>query len=119
MAVVCVGVLAASTVGYQWLRVRDVRAASAITASAHETLQRVATAGLPAGAVIWCGRLPDSVGEAYCYRNGCEAQVQLLWPNGDVTGVRSAERPAAPVLYEVSADGRALDAVRRDDRPTP
>lgn len=77
---------------------------------------------LPPDTAIDCSDLPDNIGGAYVYRNGCDAHVRLAIPGDRVRGIRvipgfapdpiSARRAAFAHEYRLSPDGRTLTRVR-------
>ena len=101
------GVCVLSDATYLAMRTRDLFRAAQVTEAADRTL-RAARTSMPHGALIWCGNLPDSLGEAYVYRNGCEEHVRLVWPRDEVTGARAGDVPPGRLVYALSADGSAL-----------
>lgn len=114
------GILGASAVATRQ-RNRSWAVASDVAWNVQRTLTAQG-ASLPAGTAIDCSALPDNIGGAYAYRNGCDAHVRLAIPGDQVRGIRvipgfapdpvSARRAEFAHEYRVTPDGRALVRVR-------
>lgn len=121
VALACVaGIVAASAVATRQ-RNRSWAVASDIAWNVQRTLTTRGPS-LPVGTAIDCSALPDNIGGAYAYRNGCDAHVRLAIPGDQVRGIRivsgydpdpvTARRAGFAHEYRLTPDGRALVGVR-------
>lgn len=112
-AIAVAGALVACSLAYLSVRLDGLQTAAAVTRRVDATL-RGAHGSLPAGAVILCTGLPDSIGAAYAYRNGCVEHVRLVWPDRQVTAAMQLDEVATgrPV-FSISPDGSTLIPLAR------
>jgi hypothetical protein len=98
-----------SNVAFTARRIDAWTEAAALTARVHATM-RAAAASVQPGTAVDCRALPDNVRGAYAYRNGCDAQMRLLWPDGSVRAIPSDPFPPPPATFQrtltLTADGR-------------
>lgn len=121
VAVACVAVLLAGSAFATRQRNRYWAVASDVAWNVQRTLVAQGPS-LPADSAIDCSALPDNIGGAYAYRNGCDAHVRLAIPGDRVRGIRiipgfapdpvSARRAEFAHEYRLSPDGRTLSRVR-------
>jgi hypothetical protein len=107
------GLLVACSLVYLSVRLDGLQTAAAVTRRVDATL-RQAHGSLPAGAVILCTGLPDSIDAAYAYRNGCIEHVRLVWPDRQVTAAMQLDEVTTGTpVFSISPDGSTLIPLAR------